>query len=47
MGGGKERVTIPSVFYKQQSRDSEVSEVCDIVRLVPGELSSAPLAEKS
>lgn len=43
----KERVTTPPVFYKEQSEDSEVLEVCNIARFVPGELSSALVGEQS
>lgn len=34
--GKKERVLIPPVFYKQQSKESEVSEVSTIARVTPG-----------
>lgn len=44
--GKRERVIIPPVFYKQGSTESEVSEVCDIARFTPGELSGAPVGDQ-
>lgn len=42
--GKKERVLIPPVFYKQQSKESEVSEVSTIASVTPG---GAPMGKQS
>ena len=40
------RFTIPPVFYIQLSAESEASEVQDIARFAPGELSDAPVEDQ-